>query len=588
MNTPQDKQPFKSPSCDTSDDQEGTQKQTKLLGYEQRENEALKLQLNDNKNTLCSDTSIYFQDVQDSAWQQSNLGEYKQPSLLKSIPTHKQSCDRTSQEYQFTQISETTSQDSTSSTLSQWDSPVRVHQTQEVEQDSNIQLPLFGEKDLDALLKFNPASVLSSNLKGLSDEDFELFLGDSLWQDTLGRLATSRQQSLGRVIKDSDYLSFPTLTSNESSTSRPAGQNKCEKWFKDNGLIKSGYQLGTQAIAVTMGFPSSWFEGLAEQYSKNQTTLSQVKPQAESEQGIWQDEQLHQHKQRSLSAESSTSTVLLGGDKNSPLSTKSSSSLSQDISIPCLIKQPKQLEVKGVIRKDEGDRFLVEVDGDEISVSKLFVYPDFSKSPKGYRSAYVGQIGKNPSKTIPPSKTRRRKGEGNGSIHWRTVIRNGREYRQAYYHWVENGKKRTKYIPKKLLDRVCEAESRKKPLADILILLGGKDINPSKSSDTFFDKDSDNSESDLEISPSKIAPPSKKRKKGYGTGYIECKPIKRGGNEYKQYWYHYEEWREGDRVTKKSKYISKRKRSLVEKMNSEKAPVAEILKVLRNRNQLNF
>ena len=185
----------------------------------------------------------------------------------------------------------------------------------------------------------------------------------------------------------------------------------------------------------------------------------------------------------------------------------SKSDLKSDrLSIPCLVKQPKQPEVKGVIKKDLGDRFVVDVDGEEISVSKLYIYPDFS-NVKQHRDKSVGQIEKNPSKISTPSKTRRRKGEGNGSIHWRTVTRNGKEYRQAYYHWVEDGKKRTKYIPKKLLDRVTEAESRKKPIADILILLGGMKINPSKSFDTFVDKYSDNSQSDLEISPSKITPP---------------------------------------------------------------------------------
>jgi hypothetical protein len=386
----------------------------------------------------------------------------------------------------------------------------------------------------------------------------------------------SRQQSLGLDTRDSDYLSFPTLTSGQtSSKTRPAGQTKCEKWFKDNGLIPNGSQLGTQAIALTMGFPFNWFVGLSEQYSNNQITPSQVKPQAESEPDILQDEQLHQPKQRSPSVESSISTVLLGGDENSPLSTESSSSLTKEISIPCLVKQPKQLEVKGIIRKDEGDRFLVDISDELITVSKLFVYPDFSKG--------IGQIEKNPSKISTPSKTRRRKGEGNGSIHWRTVTRNGKEYRQAYYHWVEDGKKRTKYIPKKLLDRLKEAEFRKLPIADILILLGGKNINPSKSSDTFIDKYSDNSESDLEISPSKIIHPSKKRKQGDGTGYIECKPIKRSGKEYKQYWYHYEEWRSGDRSCKKSRYIPSRLLARVEKLEAEKVPVKEILEVLRGR-----
>ncbi len=67
------------------------------------------------------------------------------------------------------------------------------------------------------------------------------------------------------------------------------------------------------------------------------------------------------------------------------------------------------------------------------------------------------------------------------------VTKNGKQYQSAYYHYIENGKKRTKYISNKLLDRVKEAESRKLPVADILVLLVGKNKNPSPSSDTFQD-----------------------------------------------------------------------------------------------------
>jgi hypothetical protein len=515
--------------------------------------------MREEQNNQCLDTWISFQAVEDLPSQPVPLEEYKQLSLWKSTPMRETSCDRTSQESQFTPISETTSQNQESLTSLPVVSPVQAQVMQELEQDYLTQSQHFGEKELDVLSRLNPVSVLSNNLKELSDEDFELFLADSIWQDTITRLKQSRQQSLERVIKDDGFLLFPTLTSGQTSSKmRPAGQTKCEKWFKDNGLIPNGSQLSAQAIASLMNFPTDWF-----------SPLSPVKLQEELEPDILQVEPSPQPKQRSPSVESS-------------------------ISIPCLVKQPGQPEVEGVIKQDLGDRFLVDVDGEEISISKLFVYPDFSET--------VGQIEKNPSKISTPSKTRRRKGEGNGSIHWRTVTRNGKEYRQAYYHWVEDGKKRTKYIPKKLLDRLKESESRKLPIADILILLGGKDINPSKSSDTFFDKCSDNSESDLEISPSKIIHPSKKRneavlgvspmshrfkkrKKGYGTGYIECKPIKRSGKEYQQYWYHYEEWREGDRVTKKSKYIPKKMRSQIEKMDNDKVPVAEILRVLKDRNK---
>ena len=417
----------------------------------------------------------------------------------------------------------------------------------------------------------------------LSDEDFELFLADSVWQDTVLRLKLSQQQDSEQVTEEGDYLSFPTLTSNVSSTSRPAGQTKCEKWFKDNGLIQPGYQLGAQAIAMIMGFPMDWFD-----------CLSPTEHQEESEQDTSQEEQLLQHKQRSLLEESSTSQKLLGGEKKLlEHKREKRSSPNQKLSIPCIVKQPKQPEVKGVIRKDEGDRFLVETNGEKIFVSKLFVYPDFSKS--------VGQIEKSPRKNTTPStnnprKTRRKKGQGNGTIYYRMVTKNGRQYQEAYYHYIENGKKRTKYIPKKLLDRVKEAESRKKPVADILVLLVGKDKNPRKSSDTLRDGDclrqcaernrsSDSgSEKVMNTSvknPRKTIPTSKTRRtKGKGSGWIQCKPIKRCGKEYQQYWYCYEEWEGGDRLTKKSRYIPKRLVQKVERLEKEKVLVREILEVL--------
>jgi hypothetical protein len=158
------------------------------------------------------------------------------------------------------------------------------------------------------------------------------------------------------------------------------------------------------------------------------------------------------------------------------------------LSIPCFIKQPKHPEIQGFIRKDLGDRFVVYIplNGSTVTISKLFVYPDFSSS--------VGQLDKNPRKKLHPStnnprKTRRKNGQGNGSIYYRTVTKNSKEYTDAYYHYVDNGLKRTKYIPKSLLDRVIDAESRSLPVTDILFLLGGDRKNPRKSSSTSSTED---------------------------------------------------------------------------------------------------
>jgi hypothetical protein len=410
--------------------------------------------------------------------------------------------------------------------------------------------------------------------------------------------------------KDSDCLLFPTLTSNECYTSRPAGQTKCERWFKDKGLIAPGYQLGRRAIALAMGFPSDWFEVLS-QPNSNQTTISSLPtPQDASEPDISQDEPLPQDKQPLPSEESSISTQLLGGDEKLLKLKEKYSPENKEISISCLIlpegrlvEQPKQPEVKGVIKQDLGDRFLVEVNNEIISVSKLFVYPDFSKS--------VGQIEKippskkvSPPSKIPPTKTRRKKGDGTGYIYHRTITRRGKQYQEFYYRYRdgaykpsnsirgtaphESGKLKAKYIPTRLLDRVQEAESRKKPIADILVLLGGDEISRGEQFGTSDDESVQTGDLDNELITTsrgeQITPPStKKRKQGYGAGYIECKPIKRSGKEYKQYWYHYEFWQEGDRITKKSKYIPNHQRSQIEKLESEKVPVEEILNVLKNK-----
>jgi hypothetical protein len=273
-----------------------------------------------------------------------------------------------------------------------------------------------------------------------------------------------------------------------------------------------------------------------------------------------------------------------------PIGDDGESEKKSTLSIPCLIKQPKQPEVKGVIKQDLGDRFVVYIplDGSTVTISKLFVYPDFSSS--------VGQIGKiPPSKKIsPPSKssptkTRRKKGDGTGYIYRRTITRKGKQYEESYYRYRdESGKLRSKYIPQRLLSKVEQAESCKKSVADILVLLGGDEISRGEQFDTLDTQklpNSDRSNESISLNRGEqIIPPStKRRKQGDGAGYIECKPIKRGGKEYKQYWYHYEIWSSGDRKVKKSRYIPRRLLARVEELEAQKVPVEEILKVLGGR-----
>ncbi len=179
--------------------------------------------------------------------------------------------------------------------------------------------------------------------------------------------------------------------------------------------------------------------------------LSPTKPKEESEPDREQVEQLPHHKQPLPSAESSISMRSRHPNSVRMLET----------TVPCLVKQPGQPELKGVIQKAERARFIVYIpDSDStITISKLFVYPDFSNS--------VGQSEKSPSQKLHPStnnprkrcagrgvletnestastelkiiknppstpasakdarecapRNRRKKGQGNGSIYYRTV-----------------------------------------------------------------------------------------------------------------------------------------------------------------------
>jgi hypothetical protein len=184
-----------------------------------------------------------------------------------------------------------------------------------------------------------------------------------------------------------------------------------------------------------------------------------------------------------------------------------------------------------------------------------------------------------------PSKSKRDWGEGNGYIEWRTITRNGKDYPQAYYHWKEGHKKRSKYIPKNLIERIVIADSQKRPVKEVLELLGVT-LKPESESLLGVSKNSPSKSSNT-LTPSNNSPSKTRRSKGEGSGSIHWKPCKRKDKatgqvigEYLQPWYHYEIWEEGDRLVKKTTYIPQRLLSEIERLEEEKAPVKEILRVL--------
>jgi hypothetical protein len=76
----------------------------------------------------------------------------------------------------------------------------------------------------------------------------------------------------------------------------------------------------------------------------------------------------------------------------------------------------------------------------------------------------------------------------------------------------------------------------------------------------------------------------KRRDRGDGSGYIQChyanRHLKSQIKSYKQYWYHYELWSNGERLVKGSVYIPKAKLGMIQKMESLKLSVLVILETL--------
>jgi hypothetical protein len=242
--------------------------------------------------------------------QRFDLEDSELPSSSKSTKMPKQYCDHTSPTSRSTQTSAPTIQQEESSTLFGEDSPVPTQAAPETEKDLKEKPAASGGNNSESSEPSDQYSVSLSSLPELSTEDYERFLADSEWQDIKAKLKSSRRRSLVRDTADPACLLFPTLTACNSGNSRPAGQTKCEKWWKDKGLIPSGSQLGTGAIASIMGFPSDWFKGLTKFYSKNATTPNLPTPQDASEPDPLQVEVSPQHKQLSLYNESDILTNL--------------------------------------------------------------------------------------------------------------------------------------------------------------------------------------------------------------------------------------------------------------------------------------
>lgn len=261
--------------------------------------EKLKCAIQEKKKLQCVTSS------QESAEPQSppTSSESAPHNLLKLTKTQKQSCDREIPTPQSTQTSEPTLLQEGNTAFTGSLSPAPGPQTPEPEPDSIILNPPSGEKPCAAFVSDNPDLSLWNSLKGLSNEDFEQSLEDSEWLGIVATLRSFYQQRNSELCtKETEFLSCPTLTSgSKTEKSRAAGTTKCERWFKENGLIPPGYQLSAPAMAVLMGLPEDLFNPLCP---------PQADQAVESALVTLPDEQSHQAKLRSPSEESHTSIAL--------------------------------------------------------------------------------------------------------------------------------------------------------------------------------------------------------------------------------------------------------------------------------------
>jgi hypothetical protein len=206
----------------------------------------------------CSLTTTGLEALEPSAMQPESPAKLKQLAIQTSAKMLKPSTVQTSLKSQSLETLERSLHQQESISLLV-DSPAQEPQTQEPKQDSYIQNLLSGLNISELSTKGDPASSSSKTQLQLLITHCEQYLEDSEWSDIVGTIHRSYKQLSLEVPKNgSDCLSLPTLTTNKGVKSRSSGQSKCEKWFRDKGLLLDTQCLSPQMMAVLFGFPMEW------------------------------------------------------------------------------------------------------------------------------------------------------------------------------------------------------------------------------------------------------------------------------------------------------------------------------------------
>jgi|GEM_PF-1031204 len=213
---------------------------------------------------LCLATSTGLEALEPSVMHRDLPAKSKQSAIPISAKMLKPSTAQTSLKSQSLETLEKRSHQQELICL-QEDSLVQEPPTLEQKQDSNIQSLLSGLNISELSAKGDPDSSSSRTLPQLSIADYEQYLEDSEWLAISGMIRKSYKQLSLEVPKNGkDFLSLPTLTTNKGVKSRSSGQSKCEKWFRDKGLLQDTQCLSPQMMAVLFGFPMEWTKCLWE------------------------------------------------------------------------------------------------------------------------------------------------------------------------------------------------------------------------------------------------------------------------------------------------------------------------------------
>jgi hypothetical protein len=245
----------------------------------------------------CLPISTYSPESEDLPSPPMKWGELKQSNLSKSTSMPSQFCDRTTPASQFTATSKTTNVLGVTSISSRQDSPVLEQASPAQERDSITNNQISGLKLCELFELADPSSLSSKTLQACSVEVWMESFGDFPKAGTMRNGKLSQQPHLKPPTVENDYLSLPTPNASSGANSRPAGQTKCETWFRSNGLLADSQCLSPQIMAQLLGFPMDWTRCLWE--------LTEARP-AELEADTYLAEPLSQPKPRSPLDELST------------------------------------------------------------------------------------------------------------------------------------------------------------------------------------------------------------------------------------------------------------------------------------------